>query len=146
MAHHWKAAFNASGLAIGTKCRACADTSKDAQRNKRAGQRMEQDSEDDSSDKENTAKKSQGSGGADADVSDFLELSSLTPNALSEALASSGDEIHAFSAIIDATEMETQDSKERCDVLAGLVWDNTDYRFSSPCFARSPASLLAIHP
>nr|GAT45420.1 predicted protein [Mycena chlorophos] len=147
-AEHWKATFGARGLQIGTKCRTCANCAAELQSQKRAAAASSKpspaatdvsESERDSSGKENgakkknTKKKSRRSGGANFDMSGFLELLHLTPAKYAEFLEAAAD-VHDLSAIVDTTGLDSSSGKARADEIAALLWEHMDYRFSQVHF------------
>nr|GAT54443.1 predicted protein [Mycena chlorophos] len=125
-AKNWKGKMGASGFSVTGACRACADKDKNKLREKRAA--------DGGRDKENgSGKKKRGSGGEDAEVSEFIGMSPLEPDAFSKLLSEAGD-IRLISAIVDASEMSVEDAKERSDLVAKLViglWVSS-FRYFNP--------------
>jgi len=129
---NWKASFNASGLVIGTKCRRCSDREADRQRIKRAGSKNVHPAnsiDDEADDSTEGTKKARGSGGADFDMSIFMDLSPLAPNDLSDLL-STMDDLNLFSVILETSGSTADTAKNRADEVSELIWDAIDYRFS----------------
>ncbi|KAJ7894435.1 hypothetical protein B0H14DRAFT_2559220 [Mycena olivaceomarginata] len=107
------------------KCRACLEKDSMSLREKRRdiNPEKEKDSGEESDEDGNTSD----SGFAD-DTSEFVGVPAIPVDTFLDALSAAGD-VKTFSALVDVSCIEKEDTKDTVDHIAELVWERLDYRF-----------------